>query len=428
MKTIVLLTAVLLQGSLVWANDYMYFLVDSLNMTKDDQKSPLSGEVLANHIYVNMKGNEFEIQTQYNDLFTADAILEPNRFTFIKDGMKFSTPLEDSNPLYSIDMLNAQKAEIEMSHKVIDVKGDDLGVHLGPINFEVNNINMQCKVDRFTTSVDEACIQNTVIKPFNEDKTSNIRISDISEKQSYSLDIETSLLSILEDDLYIEVNNIKGNYLKNDFGISRGELNCFKDPELKVIDVENLVYGCLKRSKIIGEKLKYKIPSLNAHINKASLVFDDSNMKLHSDYASFKNGADVTYAAGMSLECDKDPIVVDIKNPNAILNGCMRSMTFKLERMDNGTQKGKAKDIKNFKLAINSGNFKLTGKVKFLFYVSVDVTGTVRHESQRKQIVIDVNKAKVGKISARSFALSIVKKFINVDSVKVVDNSIIIQL
>ncbi|EQC52016.1 hypothetical protein [Bacteriovorax sp. DB6_IX] len=342
--------------------------------------------------------------------------------------MKFSTPLEDNNPLYGIDKLNASKAEVEMSHEVIDVKGDDLAVHLGPINFEVNNINMQCRVSEFTTAIDEACIQNTTIKPYDESKISKIRLSDLSEKKLYNLDIQTNELSIEEDDLFIEVKNIKGNYLNNHFGISRGELNCYKDPELKIIDVENLVYGCLKRSKIIGEKLSYQIPSLNMHINKASVIFDEDKMKLHSDYASFKNKGSVTYVAAMSLECDKDPIVVDINNPNAILNGCMRSMTFKLDRMDNGTQKGQVKDIKNFKLAVNTGNFKITGKVKFVFYVSLDVTGKVKHDPKKKQIVIDVNKAKVGKFSARSFALKIVKKFINVDNVKVVDNSIIIQL
>lgn len=428
MKKLILVTAVLLYQTMAKSNDYMYFLVDSLNMTKNELKTPLSGEILAKHIYVNMMGNEFEIQTQNDELFVVDAILESDRFTFIKDGMKFSTPLEDNNPLYGIDKLNASKAEVEMSHEVIDVKGDDLAVHLGPINFEVNNINMQCRVSEFTTAIDEACIQNTTIKPYDESKISKIRLSDLSEKKLYNLDIQTNELSIEEDDLFIEVKNIKGNYLNNHFGISRGELNCYKDPELKIIDVENLVYGCLKRSKIIGEKLSYQIPSLNMHINKASVIFDEDKMKLHSDYASFKNKGSVTYVAAMSLECDKDPIVVDINNPNAILNGCMRSMTFKLDRMDNGTQKGQVKDIKNFKLAVNTGNFKITGKVKFVFYVSLDVTGKVKHDPKKKQIVIDVNKAKVGKFSARSFALKIVKKFINVDNVKVVDNSIIIQL
>jgi hypothetical protein len=411
------------------AQDYMYFLVDSMNMTKENIKSPLEGEVLAKHIYVNMSGNEFEIQTGDDEFFTADAILESNRFTFIKDGMKFSTPLEDNNPLYSIDRLNAQKAEIEMSHMVIDVKGDDLGVHLGPIDFQVNNINMQCKVNEFTTAIDEACIQNTLIKPFDPSKISSIKVSDLSEEQAYKLDIETNLLSIIEDNLFIEVKNIKGNYLDNNFGISRGELNCFKDPELRVIDVENIVYGCLKKSKIIGERLKYKIPSFNIHVNKASLSFDKNNMKLFADYASFKTGSAVTYAAGMTLECDKDPIVVDINNPNAILTGCMRSTVFKLEKMDNGTnKKSQMKDIKNFKLSITNGNFRLTGKVKLLFYLSLDIKGKVRHVPAKKQIIIDVNKAKVGKISAKNFTLNIVRKFINGDNVKVVDNSIIIQL
>lgn len=63
------------------SNDYMYFLVDSLNMTKNELKTPLSGEILAKHIYVNMMGNEFEIQTQNDELFVADAILESDRFT-----------------------------------------------------------------------------------------------------------------------------------------------------------------------------------------------------------------------------------------------------------------------------------------------------------------------------------------------------------
>lgn len=429
MKTLILLTAVLLNQNLLAAQDYMYFLVDTMNMTKEDLKSPLKGEVLAKHIYVNMAGNEFEIQTDDDEFFTADAILESNRFTFLKDGMKFSTPLEDNNPLYSIDRLNAQKAEIEMSHMVIDVKGDDLGVHLGPIDFHVNNVNMQCKVNEFTTAIDEACIQNTLIKPFDSSKISSINVKDLSDEQLYKLDIETNLLSIIEDNLFIEVKNIKGNYLDNNFGISRGELNCFKDPDLRVIDVENLVYGCLKKSKIIGERLKYKIPSFNVHVNKASLSFDNNNMRLNADYASFKTGGAVTYAAGMSLECDKDPIVVDINNPNAILTGCMRSMLFKLEKLDNGSKdKAQLKDIKNFRLGISNGNFRLTGKVKLLFYLSLDIKGKIKHEPKKKQIIIDVNKAKVGKISARNFTLNIVRKFINGDNVKVVDNSIIIQL
>ena len=429
MRLMLLVTAVLLNQITMASENYMYFLVSSMNMTKENSESPLLGSAIANHIYVNMQGNEFEIQTQNDDYFTAHAILEPDRFTFIKEGMKFSTELEDTNPLYSIDMLKAENAEIELSSSVIDIKGDEFNVYLGPVDFAVNNINMKCQVEKFTTSIDEACIKDTLIKPFNDEEIGSITLSDLSKAKEYKLDIQTNLLSIKDDELFIEVNTINGEYLKNFFGISRGQLSCYKDPNLNSIDVENLVYGCLKRSKIIGEKLKYKIPSLNAHINTASLSFDDNSMKLNADYASFKTGELVTYVSGMALTCDKDPVVSDINNPNAILNGCMRNTSFRLDKMDNGSQLDKKmSDIKDFKLKVTNGNFKLTGKVKLLMHISLDIKGRVTHDKKSKRIIIDVDKAKVGKISARKFALSIVKKFINVDNVKVVENSIIIQL
>ncbi|EQC43520.1 hypothetical protein [Bacteriovorax sp. Seq25_V] len=435
----ILLISIVFSTQVFAADDYMYFLVDSMKLTKAQTDSRLEGLTVAKKILVLMDDNEVEIDVGPDRVFEAKTFLENDKFTFYKDGIKFATPLGSSNPVLQITHLDIEQAEVELATSGISIKGDHLNTNFGDLNFYVDNLDMYCDTKgKFTTDIDVACIANTKIVPFNTNKNSTILAKDVSDKNEFEIKIESREVSINEDRLFIESENIAGFYKKSHFGLGKGTLDCFKDINMTDIDVDKIVLGCLQESNITGKKLKFKESGINLHINTAEVVFARDHFTMKADYASFKTDSSPTYVAGMKFECDKDELGMGERMPfsqSSFLNGCMRHSLFKIERLDNDLSDINyreaivdATDIKDLKLEIKNGRFNLVGKPKVVFRVPIRVSGQITHNALIDEVEIKVNKATVAGITAKAYTLKLIRKFIDSDRVKIKGDSIIIQL
>lgn len=404
------------------ADNYMYFLVDSLKMNWSSENSRLEGIASAQKLYVMMADNEFEIQTQDNELFQATTYLARNRFTFVKDGMKFSTSIGDTNPILSLKKLDASKAEVELASTGIKVVGDWLDASLRGIGFSVTDFNMVCPTDSFTTDVDTACVKQTLIQTENPEGYSDLRLYDDSGKKEFDIGIKAKEVSIADERLNIESDNIEGFFKGANFGLKNAKVDCFKNPNLIDLDVEGFLLGCLAESDIRGSGLRFVSSGLNAYINNASLEFKDNFFRVISDDAQFHSGKEKTIVAGMILECDKDPIDQKSFSNNPVINGCMRKMRLSFERIEGH------KEVSRAMFDINNSEFRLTGKLKFLLRLRILATGSIKHNSLTNQLTVTINKARVSGISARKLAISLIKKFIDSDRIQIRGSSIVIQL
>jgi hypothetical protein len=416
--------------------DYMYFSVSGMDLHQEDTKEgTLSGETIADRIYVNMNDIEFELLSDDKE-FVAETYLERGKFTFVKDGMKFATTIAEDIAT-SITLLNIQNAEVELAKKGLSVKGESLNTNFEDIRFHIANIDMQCATNKFTTDFEEACIKNTTIRPFDIENKSIIVVEDISKEKSFGIDISADTFDIQDDDLTIFSNSIQGYFKKAKFGLKNGSLKCFKDPELGKIDVEQIIYGCLEESDISGESINFNQSALDFVVDRAHVKFGENGFSIVADRAHFRDNDEPTEIKGFEVFCAKrKDLGVRANSTAGRLAGCLNRAEFNIDSIkseskkffpvDGGKEKGT--DIKEVRAKVLNGKFTVHAKLKWLWRSTIKLRGTVVYDSKPKQLRFDIDRATVSGISTRKLALYFLSKFIDTSRIHISGKSIIIQL
>lgn len=418
------------------ANNEMYFAVDSLHMTKKDGSSRLEGLVRAKKVFVVMDDNEFDIELENDEVFEAKTYLEKDKFTFFKDGIKFSTPLNSSNPVLRINHLEVDQADVHLNDKGICVKGEKLKTHIDRLDFYADNLDMTCNTDEFSTNIEKSCVKNVKIIPDNGYEFSFISATDINEPKKFGITIKSKNVEIKEDKLSIDSEDIKGFLDTTKFELGRGYLKCYKDPLLQEIDVEKIIMGCFYESKIDVDDFKYQQSGVNLKISKALIYFRNEDLKVKADYASFRQSNETTYVSGMELYCIKEVVTTKSKfTQNTFLNGCLKRSTFKIANIQSEgltfeefVQENEKKDFKNLVVDIDKGKFKISIKPKFIFRVPVEIEGSISLKALTNSVEIVVKEANVAGVPSKNYALKLIKKFIDNDRVKIKDNVITIEI
>lgn len=433
MLTFIKISLLLIVSKVFASSNEMYFSIHSLHMTNNDITKRLEGIAQAKKVFVIMDDNEFDIQLENNQIFTAKTYLEKDRFTFFKDGIKFSTPLSSSNPVLRINHLEVEQADAHLSEKGIFINGERLRTNIYDLKFYVDNLDMSCLHDGFTTDFERACISNVIISPSNNDRLSLLTVTDLSEKKKFDVQIQSREVKIEDDKLTIDSEEIKGHLIDTNFELGRGILKCYKDPILEEIDVERLIAGCFYESSINVDNFKYKQSGINLKVSKAAINFRKEDFKLKADYASFRQNNEATYVSGMDLFCTKEIVTTkSIKTQNSMINGCIKESTFKVSNITNNESQdlfGEEKtDLKNLDVKINKGKFKISIKPKFIFRVPVLIEGDIKLNALVNKIEITVKDANVAGVPSKNYALKLIKKFIDSERVKIKDNIITIEI
>lgn len=437
MKTILILSLMLFVSSAAFAeDDYMFFSVNQIALDKDGlNENVLVGQTVASRIYVMIDDNEFEIMGTRQDPITAETYLTTKRLYFIKDEIKFSTTLDSTNILYDIESLRAEDADIELSKDHILIEGSMLEALMADTNFLIENISMRCLTNEFTTDIDIACLKNVDISALEGD-SGIVKVSDQKEG-SYEINVRTDKLRIQDSEIFVSAKNLLGTYADATFSIQDGTVKCFKDPELSDLDPQLIINGCLTYSSLQGAQVSYKKSALNVTIDKGLIGTDEGGLTVASKYAVFRNADGNTTVDNFNFKCGKLDIDINNPNPYAITNGCLNSSKLTISHFRNDAKnlelysdKGliDINDFKNLSLNIKNNKFTLKTKVKVIARISIRINGSITLNELKEEMVINISKASIAGISARSLALYIIESFLDGDSIRVQDQKIIIKL
>ena len=417
--------------------EHLYILVDSMKLNKEQDQDRLSGFTLAKHIYVLVGGHEVEVNTEDGEIFKAMTLLEQNKLTFKKDNIRFSTPLETDNPVFSLEKVEVGKAEIELSKTDIQLKGESLNTFFNNTRFLVSNINLNCKTDgSLSTDVERICLKNITITPYDTSKKSRIELEDMSQEGRYGLKTDASSLEIVDDSLEIFADDITGNYGDAVWSLKNGSMNCYKNPDMVDINVEELIYGCLQSSKISGESINFNQSALDFRINRANVLFNDEALTIKADKAIFKLRSDEppTHMRGLDSGCYKNMNTSDgVSRTNALI-GCLKKSYIKIDEIVSDSKKfaltkdQKGTNIKEFSTEVIDNKFNVFAKIKMLFHLRVRINGTVNYDTKPNQLRIDVKRATVSGLSARALMLYFLEKFVDARRIKVSGSIITVQL
>ena len=427
--------ALLLSISALSADNYMYFLIDSMNLSKESADSNLSGVAAAEKLYVMMDDNEFEINAQDDQLVHAKAYLTKNRLNFEKDGMRFSTPLEEKNILFALDYLEGNKAEIKLGTEGINILGSSLEAHTKGVSFRVENVDMHCDTGGiFTTDVDVACVKHTLIKPYQKDY-GFISLVDLSDKKQFNLSLNTTNLSVNNDLLDVATVNVKGKINAGNFSMGRGSLSCYKDPKLDSLDMDRILTGCLFESKIEGLDFEFKKAGLDARIREIDFALLKSRLEIGASEVRFVTGKDTTIVNNFSLSCNKKVVDISTARDSVIMDGCLEKLRLNIDEMDSDRQKNNnpqefldVTNIRRLKFEVTDNEFKLSGKTRVLITLPFYADGFADYDAQKNVITLKVKKTTVMGLPAKKVVLFVLRKVLDSKTVSIKGDTIRIQL
>lgn len=438
MKTFALLIALMAAPSYA-SSDYMHFLIETMDLSRSPEDLIVRGETIAKKLYISMDDNEFFLEQNHDESFVAQTYLLKNRFYFSKDGLTFSTAFEEDNIIFELEKLKARNADIELSTELIAIQADYLEANTREYKFLVENIDMHCKTDgEFTSDIDIACLRNTTILP-NHSKKSLIKIENLLSPNTsqFKIDLTTESLAIFSDRLDIKTHSMMGRINESQFQMSEGLLTCFKDPQLKEMDFDKILIGCLKYSRLFGANFTFRDNTINARISHIDLQLDENSLKIHSDFSQFYADQEETIVRGLKLKCHKVNNSESSLNDKILIKGCLKEMSLSLSQLDSDSKqylKKENKDlidlsnVKNINFRIIDGNFTLKGKTKLLFRVPLKLKGHVSYDQNAKALDLHVRKAQVLGISATSLSLYLLRKFLSSQSIEIRENKIKIKL
>ena len=104
------------------------------------------------------------------------------------------------------------------------------------------------------------------------------------------------------------VQNISGKIRDTHYNMKEANLDCYKYPDLRDLDPEVILYGCLKTSNNTYKNFNLQQKDVDANIGNAHMVIGETTYSLASDKATFKVGSDITSVSHLEIECEKKPI------------------------------------------------------------------------------------------------------------------------
>ncbi|TNF27463.1 MAG: hypothetical protein EP319_11505 [Deltaproteobacteria bacterium] len=436
------------------AEDYMLFSVENFWMNQESINTPLSGEIKAKKMLLLFATERIQIEPDPGEIFEAEVFMLDNMINFKKGYISFSSDLGSRNPLAGVNDFNITNADVEFTEKGIGIVGEKLDMTLEGVDFSLENVNLFCDSGgTYSTEIDKLCLENSFLRSNNETGLTTVKIRDTNSDYPLDLELFVRELYIKENSVKGMVQNISGKIRDTHYNMKEANLDCYKYPDLRDLDPEVILNGCLKTSNNTFKNFNLQQKDVDANIGNAHMVIGETTYSLASDKATFKVGSDVTSVSHLEIECEKKPIPkrVDI-NEHVVLEGCLERGDIRVSRIEVNDEKARSflktnsteawnyaksqedkgiidlYDFKDIKIISANNKFAFKAKVKFIFRIPVRFRGDTSFNRDKNQLTLNVEAAHIAGIPTKKFVLYLLRKFVSSEDIQVDGNSIIIQL
>lgn len=421
-----------LATSLFASDNFVFLGLDDFSMSRESIKFPLIGTVAANKVVFLYDDQNIEINGSDHQLYIADVFLTDSRLVFNNDFLKFSTPLDSTNPLYMLDSIKAKDCDIEINTKGALIDSVYLDFSLKDVLIKIKNAQLDCKSDiGFTMDVDEICLKDSTIKKLGEDKAV-VEISSLNQEKPASVKIDLNKITVEPHSISAIATQIIGKFNGATFTLNEGFLTCSKIHE-RSLDLESFFKGCLVSAKSKARVLHFKSKYYDVEVEEAQLEIGEDFYHLDAAYSNFETGSQRTRASKFRLDCLKLPMPNDAVDSNTLLKGCFDRGSLFIGHLDPDNTKNKSKDIidtdnlKDINLNFEDNTFSLSAKSKIIFRFSFKAHGTTEWNETRDVIKFHIQKASMASFPATKMMMRILAKFIGSERMSIEENTITIK-
>jgi hypothetical protein len=350
-KLILILLSIFISLNSYSARDI--FQISDLSVSTVKVDKLVQGELEASKLYVKYNGDAFEASKEDSNITATVSILD-NIFNAKAAFIKYSTTLEDDNPLIALD---------------------ELIIKNGQINFGKTEMNFN--IPALSLKIDQS-IANTI--------------------------------------------NLTGN--------------C--DPQGDTSTDVDIV--CLKNGNVNMQEMHFQNESLNMQAHGFQTTITPELITTNSNKTIFTSDGQRTQVNIFQARC-KNAIKRRF-NQLELLEGCFESSNFYLDGFSEfkrlktiipkSSTTNKAlvdlEDIKNLRVNISNNTALIKAKVKVIFNFNLKVRATIDYILEEDTIRLDIKKATIAGIPAKSLTLMLLKLFLEEDSIRIEGDTIYIKM
>lgn len=329
--------------------------------------------------------------------------------------------------------------------------------------FEIDNLSVKTqKTDGFVQGKVEASklfikYGGDTFEAGDESETikAQVEIVDKVFKAKTSFLTYTTLLEadnplVTLDELFLENARVKLNKSEANFEIPRAKILMDKTSiETESISgscdplgdtTTDIDIVCLKNGKIQSPMVHFINDSMNLLTRNLSTTITPDLLSLDSEKTTFTSDGQRTQVNILQVRC-KNGIQGRFKEEDFIA-GCFSASSYYLDGFSEFKNLKKLKsyksssskalidldDIKNLRINISNHNLDLSAKVKIIFRFKLKVKGIIDYLVEEDVIKLEIKKASIAGIPAKSLTMMILKLFLEEDSIRIDGDTIYIAV
>ena len=328
------------------------FILKELNVTTVKAQKIVNGDITAKSLSIKYSGNEFKARNSSGDPVEASVSIFDRVFNASSSFLKYSTTLEDDNPLIALDELTLTNGNIHFDKIEMNFSLPYARIKLGQTSLEANSLIGLCDpLGDTTTDVDIVCLKNG----------------------------------------HVDIDKI--HFINDSIDMLGKGLNVTITPE-----------------------------NLNFNSNSTLFISGEQRTRVNTFKVNCKNGIDRRFnRAELLAGC--------FESANLHLDGFSeyeKSQVLKLSNNSKGLID--LEDIKNLKVDIRNHAVNIHAKIKIFFHFKFKVRSQIHFLEEQGIVKLDIEKATMAGIPAKSLTLMLLKMFLDEDSIKIEDDTIFIAL
>jgi hypothetical protein len=320
----------------------------SIDIDKFDYKRPENNKGNAGNLVfekVKMSWDDMKISLKNTQSFLDAAVkVRPTYVKFNTPGVGISFPMEKDSFFFDIDKIGLKESRFRLNEDFFNFDGELFSIGDGTSLLVLDKFNMFCNAPEGVdmTGVEgliHGCLTELVLNGQDETDLAGARIDyyDNSDKEN-GIFLTSRLKDLKLIDSVFKLDLVEGNLKVSDFDITIGKsyISCKKDKELKELELDELMNGCINNIDISAPEVAVvdKETKSKFDVNLSKMITTEDRLVATLPTVALIDEDTTTFLNDMSIDCKryKDSEFYDVHQTVA---GCIKDGVIKVDNISN---------------------------------------------------------------------------------------------
>lgn len=386
-------------------------VIDDLQFKKPDQGVGPAGTLIFKSAKVNGNGMVVNL-SNVNKIFDSQIFFRPTFLGFTTQFGDFGLTLEENNILTSVQEMQIHNSNFILDENQLNLSGEHFKFVNADADMQLKNFRLYCQNTTLETLEDGSTPPSDIIRnclghlTLNGSSTPGNIYSDLEYKgvdlktaDQMSVQAKVKFFDIRKNSL--SMNLVTPKSVSNDsYTINADTLvmNCAKDPELIIFDINKMARDCSNQLKVSPLKASIvdKMAKSNFNLDIKDINVKDKIANFTLNSGTLSDPGSTTYITNMILSCRKE-LDTNILELNQVIRDCLSFSRISLtEVKSTKPDGGQASSVKKIVMSSNSNKILIQADVNILGFMNrVSLNANASFNEAKKQLVLNVTEAKL---------------------------------